>query len=64
MADRKITEGTEITFDQQDPSLDMIPIVDVSDTTDSATGTTKKVKPQELKTDAAGETLFLYYNFY
>lgn len=65
---RKITENTAITGDLIDPVNDQLPIVDVSDTTDSASGTTKKITPTELSKTVnnvnPGAKLFLYYNFY
>lgn len=48
MADRKITAGTSLTAATVDHLLDVAPVVDVSDTTDSATGTTKKMTVLEL----------------
>ena len=65
---RKITQNTAITNDQVDTTNDQVPIVDVSDNTDSASGTTKKITPAELAKTVnnvnPGAKLFLYYNFY
>lgn len=49
MADRKITGHTAITAAQVDTANDVIEIVDVSDTTDAASGTNKKMTGAELK---------------
>lgn len=48
MADRKITAHTAITAAQVDPTNDVIEIVDISDTTDAASGTNKKMTPTEF----------------
>jgi len=45
MADKKITDLTEITFDQLSDS-DVFVIVDISDTTMASSGTTKKITKQ------------------
>lgn len=52
MADRKITGHTAITAADVDPANDVIEIVDISDTTDAASGTNKKM------TVAESESLF------
>jgi len=46
MADTKITALTAITT--VDPAVDVLPIVDVSDTTMAASGTTKKITSNQL----------------
>lgn len=46
MADRRITEHTELA--EQPHANDLIEIVDVSDTTDAASGTNKKIKRANL----------------
>jgi len=51
MANDKITDLVDIGTPDD---LDVLEIVDVSDTTDSPEGTTKKVKRGELKTDVSG----------
>lgn len=65
---RKITQNTAITNDQVDLVNDQIPLVDVSDTTDAASGTTKKISPAELykaiEAEDSAINLFLYYSFY
>ena len=47
MADTKITALTSIST-STDPATDVFPIVDISDTTMAATGTTKKVTTNQL----------------
>lgn len=65
---RKITQHTAITGDQVDIDNDQVEVIDVSDTTDAASGTNKKITPRELGNAATSEdpalNLFLYYNFY
>jgi hypothetical protein len=46
MADTKITALTAITT--VDPAVDVLPIVDVSDTTMAASGTTKKITSNQI----------------
>lgn len=50
MTDRKLTASTAITGASVDYDSDQLMLVDVSDTTDSASGTNKKISPQELLT--------------
>ena len=45
MADKKISELTEITFDNLTNS-DLFVIIDISDTTMASSGTTKKITKQ------------------
>ena len=47
MADTKITALTSIST-STDPANDVFPIVDISDNTITATGTTKKVTTNQL----------------
>jgi hypothetical protein len=54
MADKKISELTELT--DVDSSNDVLAIVDVSDTSSAASGTTKKVKPQNFPISDATQT--------
>lgn len=54
MADKKISELTELTT--VDSSNDVLAIVDVSDTSSAASGTTKKVKPQNFPISDATQT--------
>lgn len=49
---KKITELNKITT--IDPAVDMVPIVDVSDTTDSPQGTTKYFTKDQITTPATG----------
>lgn len=49
MADRKITGHTAITAAQVDPAADVFEIIDISDTTDAASGTNKKMTVAEVK---------------
>lgn len=49
MADRKITGHTAITAANLDKDTDQFEVVDVSDTTDAATGTNKKITPTEVQ---------------
>lgn len=48
MADRKLTSSTAITGANVAPATDIFMVVDISDTTDSASGTNKKILAQEL----------------
>lgn len=47
MADRRITGHTAITASQVDNANDVFEIIDVSDTTDAASGTNKKILPYQ-----------------
>jgi len=55
MADTKITALTALTA--ADPANDVIPIVDVSDTTMAASGTTKKITPNQILGSGGTATL-------
>jgi len=55
MADTKITALTAITT--VDPAVDVLPIVDVSDTTMAASGTTKKITSNQLLGSGGTATL-------
>lgn len=48
MANRKLSEHTAITGANVNPNADYIEILDVSDTTDAASGTNKKILPSQL----------------
>lgn len=48
MADRKLSASTAITGSNVNPAADYFMVLDVSDTTDAATGTNKKILAQEL----------------
>ena len=48
MASRKLSQHTAITGANVNPNADYIEILDVSDTTDAASGTNKKILPSEL----------------
>lgn len=48
MADTKITALPALSASNLDPAADLIPIVDVSDTTNNPTGEDKKITPQAL----------------
>lgn len=54
MANKKITALTELAA--QPAGTDMVPLVDISDTTGASTGTTKKVSVTNLLSSAPGET--------
>jgi hypothetical protein len=55
MADTKITALTAITT--VDPAVDVLPIVDVSDTTMAASGTTKKITSNQILGSGGTATL-------
>lgn len=48
MADRKLSDSTALTGAQVDAANDQLMILDVSDTTDGAGGTNKKITPTEF----------------
>lgn len=54
MADKKLTGMTELS--EAPASGDLIPIVDVSDTTDAATGTNKKITASNLRSGLASSS--------
>jgi hypothetical protein len=49
MADRKLTDSPAITAADVDPANDLIMVVDKSDTTDAASGTSKKMTGDQLE---------------
>lgn len=55
MADRKLSASTAITGSNVAPASDYFMVLDVSDTTDAASGTNKKILAQEL-IEATGKT--------
>lgn len=63
MANRKVTDSSAIAAAAVDSTNDQFMLVDVSDTTDSASGTNKKISPDEAKillakTDAEIKTAY------
>ncbi len=55
MADREVTDNTELTSPDYDD--DLMLIVDVSDTTDDTDGTLKNVKPENLRVKESRQSI-------
>lgn len=60
---RKLTASTAITGAAIDPINDALLVVDVSDSTDSATGTTKKTTVSDLLIAQGGQKLYNVQNY-